>query len=149
MRFVKGCAYILCGAVFGTALLIMALMKNPYGSLMNDCLKLGQEYYLYSVSSQAKISKSLTVAEYFSKTGEKSVFAMKSKKEADRYALKLLKEHRATVVCEENVAGVRSIYAYAPALGEGVSLFGKTVNLHLVVSAESLQVGVPLIFGGY
>ena len=82
-------------------------------------------------------------------TGEKAVFRFPSEEMAEESARKLLKAHRATVVAEERVAGVQSVYAYSARLGDGVRLFGKTVNLHIVLSGAIVQVGTPIVFGGY
>ena len=63
--------------------------------------------------------------------------------------MKLLSEKQAQVIFEETVAGVYSIYAYVRGGGTGVALRGAPVNLNLALFENCVQVGTPIIFGGY
>ena len=149
MCFFRVCACLIGGFLLAVALTAVRCMDNPYGVLLREGEKIGQEYYLYSASSQAVICPSVAASGLYSLTGEKAVFRFPSEEMAEESARKLLKAHRATVVAEERVAGVQSVYAYSARLGDGVRLFGKTVNLHIVLSGAIVQVGVPIVFGGY
>lgn len=61
----------------------------------------------------------------------------------------LIARFRAKVLMTEEAAGVVNYYCFSPLLGEGVSLYGRTVNLHIAVSKTQTAVGTPLIFGGF
>lgn len=149
MWFFRACACLIGGALLAVALTAMRCMHNPYGCLLRDGEKVGQEFYLYSPSSQAVSCQSVAVSELYSLTGETAVFRFPSEELAKESVQTLLKTHRAKIVAEETVAGVRSLYAYSARLGRGVRLFGETVNLHIVLSGETVQAGVPIVFGGY
>ncbi len=148
MRLKRWFTLLICGGICATLLAVAGGLYNPYGS----CLKgerVAKEYYLYSPSSQAKILSSPTFAECFFLTGETSAFRFSTEKEAAFYAEALLREKKAQVVCEEHLAGARSIYAYVSGGAGGILLFGARVNLHLVIKGAEVQVGTPIIFGGY
>ena len=139
-----------CALVFAMmALFAVAWMKNPYGRGWSSGVKTECEYYLYSQSSQAKIVESVSLAESFFITGEKSVFCFDSEEEAGRYALNLLGGDEVTTVFEEEWDGVRSVYAYSARRGGGILLSGKRVNLHVVWKGTRVCVGTPIVFGGY
>ena len=149
MRVLHFLSAVLCAFLVPLALLAVRGMENPYGALAKEGEKIGQEYYLYSCSSQAEICPSVSILETGMITGEKAVFAFKTEKEAYRCAMKLLDEQGAKVIFRENVSGAYSIYAYTKKRASGVCLLGETVNLHIVLSGKIVQVGMPLIFGGY
>ncbi len=147
---VRGFLGMVLSVCVSAAVLFAAVwLKNPYGRGSALAVRTESEYYLYSPSSQAKIVASVGLAESFFLTGEKSVFQFPSEKEAARYLSGLLDEQGAKVVFEEECMGARSIYAYAPKRGGGITLLGKRVNLHLVWSGERVCVGTPIVFGGY
>ena len=153
MRFFRACACGI-GVLIGAAALTAALtavrcLQNPYACLQRAGEKIGQEYYLYSASSQAMICTELSLSDVYSVTGEKAVFRFETEESAREGARKLLEEHRADIVATECVAGVQSVYAYSARLGEGVRLFGERVNLQIVLSGATVQVGLPIVFGGY
>ena len=149
MRLSRWVRLSLCGALGVCLLSAVGLMRNPYGSLSSGVLTVEGEYYLYSPSSRAKIVEKLSLQDLPWYTGEKRVFRFQTQEEAGRYALKLLSERRAQVIFEETVAGVYSIYAYVRGGGVGVALRGAPVNLHLALFENCVQVGTPIIFGGY
>ncbi len=148
MRFRNWLSLLFCGVLCGGLLLSCAALCNPCGYVMGG-VETGREYYLYSPSSQAKIADSLSFADYFSKVGEKYILRFSSSAEANAYAEKLLMEKGARTVFEERVAGVRSIYAYVSNGCKGVRILDGRVNLHLAICGEEVQVGTPIIFGGY
>lgn len=149
MRWSRWVRLYLCGALAVCLFTAVGLMRNPYGSHSSGVAVTEAEYYLYSPSSRAKIAKELSLRDLPWYTGEKRVFRFQTQEEAGRYALKLLSERGARVIFEETVAGVRSIYAYVRGGGSGVSLQGAPVNLHLALFENCVQVGIPIIFGGY
>ncbi|MBQ2740059.1 MAG: hypothetical protein IJF39_00360 [Clostridia bacterium] len=148
MRFRNWLALLFCGTLCGGVLLFCGFLRNPCGRLTGG-VETQREYYLYNPSSQAKIAGSLSFAEYFSLVGEKYTLRFPSAEAANAYAENLLAEKGAQTLFEERVAGVRSIYAYTVDGREGVQLFGARVNLHLAICGEEVQVGTPIIFGGY
>ena len=148
MRFVRWWALIgsLCVAV--GIFFFAGCMQNPYGEYSSGVLT-EREYYLFSPSSQAAIQAEVELCDCFSITGEKAVFVFETEEAADRYAMKLLKTQGATVVFEEAVAGARCIYAQAKRMGAGVRIGGAYIHLHIVISGKRVQVGTPIVFGGY
>ena len=63
MRFFRACVCLLGGLLLTLALTAVRCMDNPYGVLLREGEKIGQEYYLYSASSQAVICPSVAVSE--------------------------------------------------------------------------------------
>lgn len=55
----------------------------------------------------------------------------------------------ATLLFTEEACGVVNYYLYSPALGNGVELCGRKVNLHIAVSSGQTAAGTPIIFGGF
>lgn len=106
-------------------------------------------YYLDSASSQSLIKTELSFADIFRVRGESVCFACTEEKEA--FARALIEEYGGTLLFTEEACGVQSYYAYVPAWGQGVALYGKQVNLHIAVSLEDNRcaVGIPIIFGGF
>ena len=123
-------------------------LQNPYGDPLGGVLT-EREYYLYSPSSQAAVRTETALWESVYIQGEKSVFTFETQENANEYAVRLLDVQKAQVLFEEKVAGARSIYAYSKRLGGGVRIGGVVVNLHIVLSGSTVQVGAPIIFGGY
>ena len=147
MQFRNWLALLFCGVLCGGVLLCCGMLRNPCGDAIGG-VEMGREYYLYSPSSQAKITTSLSLADYFSLAGEKYTLRFSSAAEANAYAERLLIEKGARTVFEERVAGVRSIYAYVSDGRKAVQILGGKINLHLAICGEEVQVGTPIIFGG-
>jgi hypothetical protein len=136
---------LVCSAV---TVFAVAWLKNPYGRPANGvCVE--REYYLYSPSSQAKILESVDFAESFFLTGEKATFCFESEAAAAEYACALLQEKGMKIVWEESWGNVQSVYAYAANRERGIRLPCGRVNLHVVLQGAYVQVGTPIIFGGY
>ena len=148
MRFRNWWSLLLCGVLCGGFLLCCGMFRNLYGSAAGG-VETGREYYLYSPSSQAKIATSLSLADYFSLVGEKYTLRFSSVAEANAYAERLLIAKGAQTVLEERVAGVRCIYAYITDGRKAVQIADGRVNLHLAICGREVQVGTPIIFGGY
>lgn len=106
----------------------------------------GEAYELsYGASSSAKTKR--TDMPLFEKlTG--AVAGESVRYAGDRYET-LKEKFGATLLFTEEACGVVNYYLYSPALGAGVELCGRTVNLHIAVSAEQTAAGTPLIFGGF
>ena len=148
MRLKRWLALFFCGILGGVVFLFVSAMRSPYG-LGRGGVVVDREYYTYSASSQAKIVKELSFADYFFLKGECYTLCFSSQADAEEYVLCLLREKGAQTVFEEEVSGVHSIYAYTDGGGRGVLLFGGRVNLHLAIRGAQVQVGAPIIFGGY
>jgi len=136
---------LVCSAV---TVFAVSWLKNPY-SRPADGVCVEREYYLYSPSSQAKIVESVGLADAFFLTGEKATFCFESESAAAEYVCALLKEEGAKIVSEETWGDVKSVYAYAANREKGIRLPCGRVNLHVVVQGARVQVGTPIIFGGY
>ena len=148
MRFVRWCLLVASLCVALGIFFFAGCMQNPYGDYTDGALT-EREYYLFSPSSQATIQRGVEPCDYFYVTGEKAVFLFETEEDAGRYAMKLLKAQDATVVFEEVVADVRSMYAHTKRIGTGVRIGGAYINLHIVLSGKQVQVGTPIVFGGY
>ncbi len=148
MRFRNWLSLLFCGVLCGAMLLCCGALCNPCGRALGG-VETGREYYLYSPSSQAKIVERLSFSDYFSLVGEKYTLRFSSDEAANAYVENLLSEKGARTVFEECVAGVRSIYAYVADGRKGVQISAGRVNLHLAICGKEVQVGTPIIFGGY
>ena len=135
---------LLCAVV----LFLAACLKNPCGQRGGATLE-DREYYLYSPSSQARITEKTNARECFFITGEKLVLSFANEQEAKEYMENRLRSARVRIVAEEWVDGARSVYVYEIGGVSGARLFGEKVNLHLVQKGVFVQVGTPIVFGGY
>lgn len=61
----------------------------------------------------------------------------------------LMKRLGASVVCEQELDGMRIIYAHSPRIAGAVTLDGKQVNLQFVLREDIMLAGSPLIAGSY
>ena len=104
-------------------------------------------YYLDSASSQSLIKTKLTAWDLFRVQGESVCFTIKEEKEA--FARSLVESYGGEILFIEEIGGTVSYYAYVPKWGQGITLYGKQVNLHIAVSEENCKVGTPIIFGGF
>ncbi len=133
------------------ALLSLALLLLPQ-LLGGAPLFAGADSYLFyarSASSQAVICSASAAeagavrASLADRTGESAFYA----DAADAFAQ--AERYGAALLFTERAGDVVNYYYRAPALGGGVWLDGRRVNLHVAVRGESAAVGTPLIFGGY
>ena len=137
------------------ALLVIAVILVLFPALSQTHTAFAAEgnytFYLYSPSSQAKIvtcpSAFAAVYKFFHQadlTGESVVY-----KNADAQALQ--EKYLAKTLFSETVGDTVNYYCYSPALGAGVTLSVREVNLHLAVNTTNgrTAVGTPLIFGGF
>ena len=106
-------------------------------------------FYVYAPSSKACVRTSLSISEMLFVTGECVEKECSSVAVAKEYAKDIVNKYRAVVLFEEEVDGIKSLYAYAEGLGNGVTVYGKCVNLHIAVKNNRCAVGTPMIFGGY
>ena len=112
-------------------------------------------YYLDSASSQSLIKTKLTAWDLFRVKGESVSFTLnlageKEEKEAkEDFARALVSRYGGEILFVEEVCGTVSYYAYISTWGQGIALYGKQVNLHIAVSADTCKVGTPIIFGGF
>lgn len=110
-------------------------------------------YYLDSLSSQSLVKTKLTAWDLFRVQGESVCFEIKEEKgekgEKEAFARSLVAKLDGEILFIEEIAGTRSYYAYVPKWGQGITLYGKQVNLHIALSEENCKVGTPIIFGGF
>ena len=115
-------------------------------------------YYLDSASSQSLIKTKLTAWDLFRVKGESVSFTLnlteetgeKEETEAkEDFARALVSRYGGEILFKEEVCGTVSYYAYIPTWGQGITLYGKQVNLHIAVSESQCKVGTPIIFGGF
>lgn len=104
------------------------------------------EYYLYSASSNAQTRETVDATEVFSVVGESKGYRTQN---AEEFVSATLKSLRAEVLFFEEIGGVKSYYCYSPRMGKATILYGEPVNLHIAVQGNSVQIGSPVIFGGY
>ena len=106
-------------------------------------------YYLDSASSQSLIKTQLTAWDLFRVQGESVCFTINEEKE--NFARSLVERCGGEILFIEEIGGAVSYYAYVPKWGQGITLYGKQVNLHIAVSVDEKQckVGTPIIFGGF
>lgn len=112
-------------------------------------------YYLDSRSSQSLIKTKLTAWDLFRVKGESVCFTLTEETETtettEDFARSLVSRYGGEILFKEEIDGTVSYYAYIPAWGQGITLYGKQVNLHIAVSLEDNRcaVGTPIIFGGF
>lgn len=107
-------------------------------------------YYLDSASSQSLVKTKLTARDLFRVKGESVCFTITGeKREQENFARSLVGRYGGEILFTEEIEGAVSYYAYIPAWGQGVALYGKQVNLHIAVSEKQCKVGTPIIFGGF
>lgn len=107
-------------------------------------------YYLDSRSSQSLIKTELAAWDLFRVKGESVCFTITGEKEEKgNFARSLVGRYGGEILFTEEIDGTVSYYAYIPAWGQGIALYGKQVNLHIAVSADTCKVGTPIIFGGF
>jgi hypothetical protein len=111
----------------------------------------GDEYYLYSPSSQAQIVPSFGWEDApFLQGVSREYVAL----DGENFFAELVKDYHAKVWFEEEICGVKSYYCYSPRLGKCCRVGGYPVNLHVAIKAggggrAAIKVGSPLIFGGF
>ena len=110
-------------------------------------------YYLDSASSQSLIKTKLTAWDLFRVKGESVSFTITEEtgeREAkEDFARALVSRYGGKILFTEEVCGIVSYYAYIPTWGQGITLYGKQVNLHIAVSESQCKVGTPIIFVGF
>ncbi len=129
------------------------LLLFPSAAATKTAFPVGQEYtfYCFSTSSQAEI---VTCPPAFAAvykyvlldclTGESTVYDS-----GERDADGIIEEYGAQVKFCECLTDSMNYYCYSPALGEGVTLNGYEINLHIAQKKSQTAVGTPLIFGGF
>ena len=108
-------------------------------------------YYLDSASSQSLIKTQLTAWDLFRVHGESVCFTIEEREEKDGFARSLVESLGGAILFIEEMDNTISFYAYIPTWGNGISINGRKVNLHIAVSKENsgCKVGTPIIFGGF
>ena len=138
------------GALCVAACVGLAVLMGYRGKLSAVSVNGARTYYLYSASSQAETKGKIELGEIFCVSGESVAFvSVESLDEKRTRALAALKERGVTVLFEEEINGVLSVYGYSPALYEPVLIKGEQVNLHIAISDTRTVVGSPIVFGGY
>ncbi|MBP5193556.1 MAG: hypothetical protein J6126_02365 [Clostridia bacterium] len=62
---------------------------------------------------------------------------------------KLLEKYSAKVLFSRESEGLKEYYCFSSKMRAGISVRGRTVNLHIAVAKDGYSIGTPLIFGGY
>lgn len=107
-------------------------------------------YYLYESSSNALQVQSLSLFELWQVRGESVRFALENvEEERGRVLQEILDTYQAVILEYEQAGDSESYYAYSKALGKGVIIANKQVNLHIVFAGNQVAVGTPIIFGGF
>ena len=106
----------------------------------------GKEYYLYSASSGAEITREVSLADLPFLKGER---ACVETTDGNRVLEETLARYNAEILRTETGEFGVSYYCYSPKLKNGLILEGKTINLHIVVKTGEVLLGTPIIFGGY
>jgi hypothetical protein len=133
--------------------ILFTLFLCPLSLQSQTVFPVGESYtfYLDSPSSRAKTivcdsSTPLSAVRLCLSTrltGESTVYPSA---DADEIA----ENYQATLLFQEEAAGVASYYFYTPLFKNGISLGGQTVNLHIAVRQDgTVAVGTPLLFGGF
>lgn len=106
-------------------------------------------FYLRSASSEAWTKRELGFFDCFRVQGESVCFSVQGDVEDE--IKKLFDLYGATLVLEEESAGVVSYYGYTPKWREKVEIDGACINLHVAVQQNGgvISVGSPVIFGGF
>lgn len=146
-------------------ILVGGLLLLPAAAGTKTAFTVGDTYTFYcdSASSQARtVTCSPAYAPIYkyilssSLTGESTVYKTASAAEtaeteeiAEITPSTIMESFDAELLFSETACGVVNYYCYSPLLGEGVSLGGYLVNLHVAQSQTSTAVGTPLIFGGF
>lgn len=106
------------------------------------------EFYLGASSSQTIVPSQTPARDKLLLSGLSGVAGESARYEGD-CAAEIAARFGAKLQFTEEACGVVNYYMYAPALGGGVRLNGKTVNLHIAVGNGQTAAGTPLIFGGF
>lgn len=119
------------------------LFNNPpiFNSYAQDF-----EVYLSDGSSNAQIV-SVNRWEYVFLSGIKGESI---KLEKERFDLeKFIYDSRAQIVMEEDLIGVKNIYAFSNNIKYVKTIRGIKVNIHIAISPEQVTIGSPIIFGSF
>ncbi len=123
--------------------IFVCLLVWGMGATRLSALNGTRSYYLYSPSSQAKITENPSFWDLKDLQGESVSFAS----EGDIGWI--LQKYDGEVALIEEAGGVTSYYCYTPKWRKGVRVGGKFVNLHIAVGQGRCTVGTPIIFGGF
>ena len=135
-------------AAFVTAAVILIGIWGARISRLSD-IDGERTFYLYSASSQGLRAEELRVRDFPNVKGESVRFALNTGVETERLVQELVTRYGAKVAFTERAGGVTSFYCYTEKWSDGITLNGRTVNLHIAVSETQCAVGTPIIFGGF
>lgn len=106
----------------------------------------GKEYYDAAHSSAKKINaddRAIDIIKVIGAGAESVTLALECSLD------EILARYNAHVVFTESVGEVTSYYCRAYALGGGVRIRGRIINLHVASAPYGYTVGTPIICGGY
>ena len=103
----------------------------------------GKEYFYKGPKSSFATEKEGDILNFLGISGQASFIA--GKKDASE----IINGLKAKIIFEENIDGIKNYYCYSPHLRYGITLNGKTVNLHVSLSDKGIKLGSPVIFGSY
>lgn len=130
------------------ALAVCVCVKSAHITPLSALTLQGEHaYYLDATSSQALVKTQLSVWDLCRVRGESVCFTLTE--EAEPFARAIVERYRGEILFIEEACGTLSYYAYVPAWGQGITLYGKRINLHIAISDSLCKVGTPIIFGGF
>lgn len=140
------CLSVLGGLVFSLSFLFVGLGKDEF-LLCGKAYE--KSYYLYSKSSWAEETETLSLLELPFVEGKSVRLEFSCERAAKEYAAAVAEKRGGNLQKAEYTGGVESYYYFCPQGGECVRIAGMPVNLHIAVSGRWVSVGAPLIFGGF
>ena len=128
------------------------LASSPLLTLQSALLSLdgarahSATYFVHSPTCFAREKQTLSFTDLPFVQGEKVVYRVEDGADFAQSVLSILS---ASVLWQEEVEGAICYYAAAESLSRAVLVGGEKVNLHIVVKADEVVIGTPIIFGGY
>ena len=132
-------------AVFSAVILIISMLFISNAPIFSDFSN-SYEVYLDDCSNSKAILN-------LNKTGFEMIFGKKGESvciEKQTFNLHIfLVTMQANLIFSEEIDGKISYYAYSPKLKYMQTIRNQNVNLHIVVSRNSVKVGSPIIYGSF
>ena len=142
-RFV---ALLMGVAVFAFAMLLVYCLQDEFFLQGQRHTK---SYYLYSQSSLARRVQTVELWELPFVEGCSVCVEFSSEAEAREYALELAKKRKARLQRLEFLDGVESYYYFCSDGGASIVVGGVPINLQIALRGRFVNVGKPIVFGGY
>ena len=105
-------------------------------------------FYLQSASSQGLRKERLGITDLFKVKGESVRFTFEGESE-ETLVSEILSAYNGEICFLEDVGETRSYYCKVEDWGNGITLYGQKINLHVAVNKNVCVVGTPIIFDGF